>query len=257
MYKSWEPNMDEGWTRWLLERYEFPLDTLHDADIRGQDLSRYDAVILPSASSEEMLHGHAPGTMPPEYGGGLGVEGAAALKAYVQQGGTVIALDDASDFAIDQFGLPVRNVVRNVPDSDFFIPGSLIALRNDPAHPLAYGMRPEGVAFFVRSRAFSVVSPARAGEQQAPAQPVEVVSRYPDDNLLMSGWALGAEQYLAGQPAVVRVRSGDGDVVLIGFRSQFRGQPRNTFKLLFNAIHASTLEQWPSRSGAVMETGSN
>jgi hypothetical protein len=105
MYKSYDPNMDEGWTRWLLERYEFPLETLHDADIRDGDLSRFDAIILPSQSASEMMHGHPPGTMPEEYVGGLGVAGAAALDRYVEQGGTVIALDEAAGFAIDQFSL--------------------------------------------------------------------------------------------------------------------------------------------------------
>ncbi len=240
MYKSWDPNMDEGWTRWLLEQYEFPLDTLHDGDIRVRDLMAYDAIILPSQSPEEMMHGHAPGTMPPEYVGGLGVEGAAALKRYVERGGTVLALDEASDFAIQQFGLPVRNAVTGVPASEFFIPGSLIAIENDPSHRIAYGMREDGAAFFVRSRAFDLVRPARAGELEADGPSVEVISRYANDDLLLSGWALGEDEYIAGKPAVVKAQIGEGEVVLVGFRAQFRGQPRNTFKLLFNTLQGAT-----------------
>ncbi len=255
IYKSWDPSMDEGWTRWLLEQYEFPLDTLHDRDVQRGDLARYDVVILPSQSPHEMLNGHASGTMPEEYVGGLGVEGAAAPKRYVEQGGTVLALDDASDFAIAQFGLPVRNAVSGVDEEDFFIPGSLIALEIDNRHPLAYGMPQVGSAFFVRSRAFHVVSPAASGEQRAPEQSVEVVARYAKEKLLQSGWALGEDRYLAERPAVVRARMGEGDVVLIGFRAQFRGQPRNTFKLIFNTIHAATLQEMPP-SAAAMGGGS-
>ena len=242
LYKSWVSNMDEGWTRWVLEQSEFPLDTLHDRDIQSGDLAGYDVIIVPSQSPRGIMAGHALGTMPPEYVGGMGVEGAAALKRYVEAGGTVIALDDASDFAIEQFGLPVRNAVANVSEQEFFIPGSLIRMKVDTDQPAAFGMQQEAAAFFVRSRAFDVVSPARAGDMQGPPPPVDVVARYADKDLLMSGWALGAEKYLAGKPAVVKVRSGEGDVILFGFRTQFRGQPRGTFKLLFNAIHGAAAD---------------
>ncbi len=243
--------MDEGWTRWLLERYEFPLDTLHDADVRRGDLSKYDVVVLPDQSAEEILRGHSPGTMPPEYVGGLGAEGAAKLEAYVRDGGTVLALDGAADFAIEQFGLPVRNAVSGLPEERFYIPGSLIRLSLDPEHPVAFGMPAEGAAFFVESRAFEVIEPAAAGERTAERAPVEVVARYADEDLLLSGWALGEEPYLAGRPAVVRASHGQGDVVLVGFRAQFRGQPRNTVKLVFNTLHGATLDTLPVPPGRV------
>ncbi|MEJ2678477.1 MAG: M14 family metallopeptidase [Gemmatimonadota bacterium] len=113
IYKSWRGNMDEGWTRWVLDQYEFPYDTLHDDQIRHADLSRYDVIILPSDRPQTMLHGNAPGTMPEQYTGGMGLDGAAALQRFVEQGGLVLALDGASDFAIDQFGLPVRDATAN------------------------------------------------------------------------------------------------------------------------------------------------
>ena len=234
LYKSWVPNMDEGWTRWLLERYEFPVDTLHDADIRSGDLSRYHAIILPDQDPETLLDGHEAGSMPDDYVGGLEAEGAAALQRYVEGGGRLIALDAAADFAIEQFDLPVRDAVAEVPSEQFFIPGSLIAVDVDATDPGAWGMRPEAAAFFVRSRAFDVAD---------GAPNADVIARYAGDNLLLSGWELGANDFLAGKPAAVRVGVGDGEVVLIGFRPQFRGQPRATYKLLFNPLlHATGQE---------------
>ncbi|MGI9175010.1 MAG: M14 family metallopeptidase [Rhodothermales bacterium] len=115
LYKSWVSNMDEGWTRWLLEEYDFPVDTLHDADVRTGDLSQYDAIVLPDQEPQSLLRGHAAGTMPEAFTGGLGLEGTLALDHYVRQGGTLIAFDAASNFAIEQFGLPVRDVVEAVP----------------------------------------------------------------------------------------------------------------------------------------------
>ena len=110
MYKSYVANMDEGWTRWLLESYEFDLTTLHDADVSSSDLSQFDVIVLPDQEAEAILNGHAPSTMPDEFVGGMGLSGALALKRFVEGGGTLVALDGASDFAIEQFGLPIENV---------------------------------------------------------------------------------------------------------------------------------------------------
>ncbi|MBI4512903.1 MAG: peptidase M14 [Gemmatimonadetes bacterium] len=246
LYGSWVANMDEGWTRWILDRYEFPFDRLRDTDLRRGNLHRYDAIILASQDPFRILGGHTPGTMPPEYVGGLGPEGAAALKRYVQAGGSLVALDSAADFAIAQFGLPVENSAARVPRDSFYIPGSLVALRLNTAHALAYGMPDSAAAFFVESRAFKLVKPAGGETGRAQGPQVEVVARYGDGDPLLSGWAVGAERYLAGNPAVVRVPLGKGSVVLIGFRAQFRGQPRATFKLLFNALHAATVNRAPT-----------
>ena len=237
LYKSWVANMAEGWMRWLLaNQYQFTVDTLHDADIKSGDLSDYDVILLPDQRPAAILNGHLTGTMPSQYVGGLGAEGAAVLKQYVMSGGRVVAFDKAADFAIQQFGLPVRNAVTGLTPEQFFIPGSLIRLTVDNTHALAYGMPSETAALFARSRAFSVVPAAREGDQQAPAPPVELVARYADSDLLLSGWEIGAQRYLANRAAVVRVGVGGGDVVLFGFRPEFRAYPRATYKLLFNAI---------------------
>jgi hypothetical protein len=255
LYKSWVANMDEGWTRWLLESYGFPLDTLHDADIRNKDLSVYDALILPDQSVREMLHGHSTLAMPAAYAGGLGLEGALALKKYVSEGGNLIAFDEASDFAIGQLGLPVTNVTAGLSSQQFFIPGSLIRTNIDTRHPLARGMQPEVAASFSGSRAFEVVSQEMEGEggretiAETPRPPVEIVASYAKKDLLMSGWALNEDKYIAGKAAVLRVKQDKGSVVLFGFRPQFRGQPRGTYKLIFNAIYEGAMNKVTGAQG--------
>ena len=247
LYKSWVSNMDEGWTRWMLENYEFDFATLTDEDVRSGDLSRFDAIVLPDQNAGRIMSGHIAGTMPEEYTGGIGPEGTANLKRFVEQGGTLIAMDHATDYAIDQLGLPVRNVLRNLDSQQFYIPGSLVRIDVENDDPIAFGMRPEATAFFVESQAFSVIPPAGEGERRADRN-VDVMARYAQDDLLASGWELGANQYLAGRAAALRAPTGRGSVVLIGFRSQFRGQPRGTFKLLFNSILYSTMKQPPPTS---------
>jgi hypothetical protein len=248
IYKAWHTRVDDqGWSLWMMEQYEFPVDTLHDADIRSGDLSSYDAIILPNHPGDQILIGYLPGTMPDEYVGGLGAEGAASLKQFVQAGGTLLAFDASTDFPIDQFGLPVRNAVAGIPRERFFIPGSLIRTDINTDNSLAFGMQPQVAASYSQSRAFETVRLPRAGEggredipEAAPA-PVEVIATYAREDLLMSGWAMGEERYLAGKAAMVSVGLGRGRVVLFGFRPQFRGQPRGTYKLVFNAINRATV----------------
>jgi len=254
LYSAWHSRVDDqGWTLWLMEQYDFPVDTLHDADIRTGDLGQYDAIILPNHPGEEILLGNLPGTMPSQYVGGVGAEGTAQLKRFVEAGGTLIAFDQATDFPIDQFGLPVRNSVADLPPERFFIPGSLIRTDVDTDHPLGFGMEGQVAASFSQSRAFEVVGLPRAGEggheptvAEADAPAVDVIARYAQEDLLMSGWAMGEERYLAGRPAMVTVGMGSGKVVLFGFKPQFRGQPRGTYKLLFNAINRATLRRPPA-----------
>jgi len=227
IYKSWRANMDEGWTRWVLDTYGFPVDTLHDAQIRSGDLSRYQAIIIPAQRPGSILHGYSPGTRPDSMVGGIGLQGMLRLQEYVEGGGRVIAFDGATQLLIDELGLPVRNVVDGMPSERFFVPGTLIRMNVDTDNPLAYGMPEEAAASFVRSAAFAASGPG-----------VEVVARYATEDPVLSGWALG-EQMLGSRGALVRVRVGSGDVVLFGFRPQFRGQPRGTFKLIFNALHGA------------------
>ncbi|QHV97127.1 M14 family metallopeptidase [Spirosoma endbachense] len=247
LYKSWVANMDEGWTRWLMETYGFPVDTLHDADIAKKDLSAYSAIIIPDQEVKRILNGHAANTMPAQYVGGLGLGGTVALQQYVSNGGTLVAFDGASDFAIELFGLPVKNVTDGLSSQQFYIPGSLIRTVIDTKHPLAYGMQPEAAAAFSNSRAFEVIRQVREGEggreevKAAPEPKVEVIASYAKKELLMSGWALNEDKYIAGKAAVVRAYQGKGTIVLFGFSPQFRGQPRGTYKLIFNTLYESTL----------------
>jgi hypothetical protein len=143
-------------------------------------------------------------------------------------------------------GLPLRNTVKTTRSSEFFIPGSLIKLEVEPAHPLAAGvaMKPDNhaIAMFADSQAFTIVPPAAEGKQRA-ARHVDAYVRYPRaaDALLVSGWQLGASRFIAGRVAAARVPVGKGSAVVIGFRPHWRGQPHNTFKLLFNPLFASTM----------------
>lgn len=240
LYRSHLANMDEGWVRWLLEGYGFAFRTVSDADVRKGAFDDLDILVFADEEDAAILNGHLPGTMPPEYVGGIGVEGAANVKRFVERGGWLLAIDHAVDFAIGQLGLPVRNVTRGLRPEEFFIPGSLVRVETRPASPLAFGMPVEAIALFSRSQALAIVPAAAEGERRVERD-VEVFASYASKDFLASGWELGGRRYLAGRAAGVRVPLGQGQVVLLAFRPHFRGQPHNTYKLLFNALYASTL----------------
>jgi hypothetical protein len=238
LYKPWVENIDEGWTRWLLERHEFRFASVNDADIRGGNLrARFDVIILPSASPDRLRSGHAAGAVPPEFVGGLGAAGVDALKVFVEAGGTLVCLDQSGGLAIELFNLPVRDVART-EGSRVFCPGSILRLQLDPAQPLSYGMPAETSAFFSFSGAYEATGRSGNGQGGEPVgASVQTVARYADKDLLLSGWLEG-EDVLAGRSAVVQLSVATGKVVLLGFRVQHRGQSLATFRLLFNALLA-------------------
>jgi hypothetical protein len=166
--------------------------------------------------------------MPDEFTGGIGRTGVNNLRTFVLQGGTLVALNDASGFAIDRLGVNARNVLRDVPNKDFYGPGVILRINVDPNHPLAYGMDRDAAIWFEHSPAFAATFANNV------ADPVTVAS-YPDGNPLMSGWLLG-DNLLYGRSAVLDAPLGKGHAVLFGFRPQYRGQSYGTFKLFFNSL---------------------
>jgi hypothetical protein len=222
LYRSFIPNSDEGWTRWLLEQFGFSYRSLGNRDIQAGGLrQQFDVLVFPDATADAMENGYRPGSMPPEFTGGLGTEAAGALREFAGAGGTLIFLNRAGKFAARHLGVTARDVVDGLSNTDFYSPGSLLNARLDAHHPLTRGL-PEQIIIW------SEQSPAWETNNAAPVH-------YADANLLASGWLLG-EKYLARKAALVDARLGAGHVLLFGMRPQYRAQSYQTFKLFFNAL---------------------
>jgi hypothetical protein len=222
LYQSFNANMDEGWTRWLLEEFGFAYTTLHNADVQAGDLrSKFDTIVFADEAPNLIHNGRGANALPPEYTGGIGDKGAEALKQFAAAGGTLVFLNKASEYAIQHLGVKAKDALAGVAAKDFYCPGSLLNVHLDKANPLTLGL-PADIPIWVEA------SPAWDTTDGA-------VARYPESKVLASGWLLG-ESHITGKTALIDAKSGNGHIVLFGMRPQYRAQSYLTFKLFFNAL---------------------
>jgi hypothetical protein len=236
LYRSYRPNaMDEGRARFVLERYGFDFVSLRDHEVRQGGLhERLDCIILAHQAAKEILEGNSAREYPAEFSGGIGEHGVAHLRRFVEDGGTLIALDGACDLAIEHLYLPVTNALAGIKGEQFYAPGALFRIIVDPDHPLGWGFERDVAAMYLNGPAFDLGS---AAETEQPL----AVARYPLSSPLLSGWVLGPG-HIAGKATIVEAPVGRGRAILFGFRPHFRAQMRGTYRLLFNAIYRSALD---------------
>ncbi len=257
-------NIDEGWSRLVLEQFNFAYKSIFDPEIKAGNLNeKYDVLVIPNDSTATLTGeaatpaaaaggrggrgaaaapaapaagrgaggegggGGRGGNTPPEYRTGFGTEGVNAIRDFVQKGGTLVTLNASTAFAVDRLGIGVRNVLAGKTTKEFWCPGSTLKTAYDNTNPMAYGMPSHGLALYLDSPAFEITAPS--------AENYEIVARYEDRDLLESGWLVG-EENIARKAAVVSAKLGQGKVVLIGFPAQHRAQMHGTYKLLFNSL---------------------
>jgi hypothetical protein len=227
LYRNYNASMDEGWTRYVFDTYHVPYTSIVDRDVRAGNLNaRFDVIVLPDQSPNAITRGLG-GNYPDSLRGGLGEEGARALADFVTRGGTLVTFNDASEYAIEALKLPVRNVLAGVKSTDFYAPGSILAVDIRRDHPIARRFVAHVPAiWFEESPAFEITDSTQA----------TAVATYPaTGNPLLSGWLLGGAK-LNGKAALVDVKRGSGHVVLFGFRPQYRGQSVATYPLVWAAL---------------------
>jgi hypothetical protein len=226
-------NIDEGWTRWVLEQFAFPYKSVLDPQIKKGNLNAaYDVLILPDDNAATLMGeggGARANIYPVEFRSGLHAEGLAALKDFVQKGGAVVALGSSSLFAIDRLGLGVRNVTAGKSTKEFWCPGSTLKINVETGNKYGYGMPDLAYAVFLQGDPAFDIPPSQYNEHY------QVIANYVERDVLQSGWLVG-EQTIAKKPAMIVAQSGNGKVVLVGFRTQHRAQTYGTFKLLFNTL---------------------
>ena len=278
LYQSWVPSMDEGWTRFIFDQNGIPYTRVVDTDIRKGNLNnQFDVIVLPDNSARAITTGRGgfgegsggePGPaqgaggeasgraarppqddegrgenrgprIPPEFTGGLGNEGVAGLKAFVENGGTVVALNKAAQMYVRKDSELVSDAEASFDRKSFYIPGSILEVSVDTSNPIAFGSTSTVPIFYENGPVFHVSGNATS------------VASFTTDKPLLSGWIQGGE-LLKGTSAIAEEPAGKGRLVLFGFRPQYRAQSEVTYKFLFNALlySSSTSEAISSATAA-------
>jgi len=262
LYQSWVASMDEGWTRWIFDQNNIPYTRVVDADIRKGDLNqRFDVILIPDNSARAITTGRggygeeppAPSPsssgnenaraarsesaentrgpkVPPEFAGGLGEDGAASLKTFTENGGTIITLNKASQVYAKKDTEQVSDAQASFDRKAFYIPGSILEVSVDNTNPIAFGSTPTVPIFYENGPVFHVSGNALS------------VASFTTDKPLLSGWVQGGE-LLKGTSVIAEEPVGKGRIVLFGFRPQYRAQSEVTYKFLFNALLYSSSTQ--------------
>jgi hypothetical protein len=244
LYQPWSGSMGEGWTRWILEQYGFAFAGVHPEDFKSPLSQKVDVLIIADDArvpiAPSLVEGPEPQGRPGQGRGATGSGGAdirpeyayrltssdlQAFGQFVRGGGTVVCLSNASAFAIQQLGLPVRNVVSGLRPEEFFLRGSIVEVTSESSHPVMAGMPDKAAVFVDGSPVFETLDGFKG----------TVLARYQESGSpLLSGYLIG-ETFLHGKAAALDVQLDAGHVVLLGFRPEWRGQSFGTFRVLFNA----------------------
>jgi hypothetical protein len=253
-------SMPSGWTRWLLEQFEFPFEVVFPPALDAGNLNnRFDVIIFPSGVGPAPAAGGRGGrgggggggggrgggagaNIPAEYQSQLGAYTAAQtvpqLKRFLEGGGTVLAVGRSAMNLAEILGLPVDNHLierspdgtsRPLPSEKFYVPGSILRVAVDNTSPIAHGVSTPLDVFFDNSPVFRL-------EPEAALKGIKPVAWFDSATPLRSGWAYG-QGYLQGGVAVVDASVGKGSLFLFGPEITFRAQPHGTFKFLFNGIY--------------------
>jgi len=262
LYQSWAASMDEGWTRFIFDQNHIPYTRLVDADIRKGNLQQqFDVIVLPDNSARAITSGGrgggegeappaAPGganaqangggrgrragaaaagdestpppQTPPEFTGGLGPNGVAALEAFTNDGGTIIAFNHASEVYTKKGGA-IENALDTIDRTKFFIPGSILQVSVDPSNPVAFGSTQTVPIFYENGPLFHVSAEGAS------------IASFNTDAPLLSGWVQGGN-FLKGTSVIAQQNVGKGHLILFGFRPQYRAISEVTYKFLFNAL---------------------
>jgi Zinc carboxypeptidase len=232
LYRSWQASSDEGWTRWVLEQYHFNPTALQNDDVkRGNLNNRFDTIILPdlagSATFLALVNGARYNNEPAPYAGGIEEAGAAALKAYVKNGGTLAAVNRSADAVIDLFDLPVDDVVRGARSHEFHCAGALVHIElGNPSRATA-GLSADSIVIFKNSPAFKPLGGFKGN----------VLASYQTDGTPVASGIMVHPVKIAGKAAALEVEYGKGRIFLYGFPPLFRGQLHASYKLLFNLLY--------------------
>ena len=241
-------SMPSGWNRWMFEQFEVPFQVVYPQRLDAGDLNKdFDVLVFadgvaPATAGSPFRAGRGypqpkPEEIPAPYRAWLGTvtddKTLPQIAAFAKAGGSVVAIGASTRLAV-ALGAPIEvatartenGVLKALPTTALFIPGSLLSAKVDTRQPLAYGVPSDVDVFFDRSPTFTLKSDA-AG--------VSRVAWFDSATPLRSGWAVGQEK-LKGTTAILDIDLGKGKLFAMGPEVTQRAQSYGTFKFLFNGL---------------------
>ena len=206
----------------LDQRYQMPTTLVDVNDFSSVNLDRFTVVVMVNGSYSR-----------------LG-KGAGKLKEWVNQGGTIVAMRNAVNWAkanglanVSFKNKKTKKAIERRPYSSLsadrgaeLIGGAIFEVRLDLTHPLAYGYNEEKLPVFRKGTTFFELP---KNQYAAPA----IYTKQP----LLSGYISKKNLSLLGNTAAIIVcRSGSGRVICMSDNSNFRAFWYGTNKLFANAL---------------------
>lgn len=247
LVESFMHDMDAGWTRFVLDSYSIKFTILHPKDFEATELSKnFDIIIFPDEDASILKDGKAKrgeqyyiSNVPPEYAKGMGTKGFENLMNYINLGGTIISWGESTALfegtltikdktTSEEFRLPFRNEGEQLTKKGLQCPGSLVKMDVLQNHPISWGVpNPIGV-FYRGTQAFSTSIPNFDMDRR-------VIGYFEEEKTLLSGFMV-SEKLLDNKSALIWVKKGKAQFVLMGFSPIFRASVAGDYKFLFNSI---------------------
>jgi hypothetical protein len=247
-------DMDAGWTRYVFDQYRIPYTVVHPQDFEKTDFNKdFDVVVFPSTSKDILKSGkyksgsgYYISSYPPEYSKGMGDKGMQNLMTFLDNGGIIVSwgrstelfntnlkikLDDDNS---EEFRLPFNDISGQLSKKGLYCPGSFVKVNLKKNHSLTLGMDKSTGIFYRGKPVFSTSIPKFDMDRR-------VIATFPEKDILLSGYIENGEK-LGNKTAMVWLRKGKGQLVLMAFNPQFRASTQGTFKLLFNSLLLKKIE---------------
>jgi hypothetical protein len=263
---SWLETQNEGWIRYAFDQLGIPYTYISDQSLSVPGrLDAFDVLVFPhvSGSTQALINGR-PKTGPPipwkktaltpnldkwdttdDIRRGMGLEGAAALRRFVDRGGVLITTGNTSRLPIT---LGFNPTVSEAEARTLRTRGAIFRARSDTTgSPIVYGYERSTFPVYFNQSPLLAVQPRDTTGRLDLVDPSivadidrgrgRVILRFHDkaDSLLVSGLLVNGSE-MAGKAAVVDAPVGRGHVVMFGIRPMWRWQTQGTFALVLNAM---------------------
>jgi hypothetical protein len=251
LWDRYSGSMPSGWLRWIFEQHHFDFNLIYAKEINAGNLKdKYDVLVFVDGAIPAVIPGapspyeekepnldEIPSEFHPMIGKITADKSVPALKAFIEQGGSVVTIGSSANLAY-HLNLPVKNAIvemnngkeRNLPGEKFYIPGSILQVAVEPTKKANWGMNHKADVYFNNSPVFKVQPAAIADGTITP------LAWFATDKALRSGWAFG-QAYLQDGVAAFEANIGKGKLFVYGPEITFRGQTHGTYKMLFNQLY--------------------